>query len=96
VTAGAIVVKVGREPERVLREAFFIGQAASCAVTVDDPLVSTVHAVVTRDQDGWLIQDVGSVGGTRLNGMRLFARCRLERGDAAVMGSTTVIFVPTP
>lgn len=93
---GAIVVKVGAGREQALREAFYIGRALSCAVVVRDELASSVHAVVTRDEDGWSIQDVGSVNGTRLNGLALLAPRRLERGDSAVVGRTTIIFVPTP
>ncbi len=48
-----------------------IGRAPECDVVVDSPLVSRRHTRLTREQDGWLVEDLGSANGTFINGLRI-------------------------
>ena len=49
-----------------------IGRSKSCDVTIDFPIVSRNHAVLTRYDDGsWTISDVGSKGGVMVNGKKV-------------------------
>ena len=59
-------VEIGREVERGVR--------------ADSPLVSRRHALLTRRDDGWWIQDLGSANGTFVNGERV-ARQAIKAGD---------------
>ncbi|HEU4735208.1 MAG TPA: FHA domain-containing protein [Kofleriaceae bacterium] len=49
-----------------------IGAARTCAVQIDDPAgrVSRLHARLVRAQDGWLMHDLGSKNGVRIDGAR--------------------------
>jgi HD-GYP domain-containing protein (c-di-GMP phosphodiesterase class II) len=48
-----------------------IGRGASVEVVLDDPSVSSLHAEVRATARGWVVCDMGSAGGTLLNGVRL-------------------------
>jgi ABC-type multidrug transport system ATPase subunit len=59
-----------------------IGRADESAVRIDDGRVSRHHARVTFTDDGWLLEDLGSTGGTFLAGERV--------ARAAISGSIEV------
>ena len=48
-----------------------IGRARGSDIRVDDPSVSRDHCVLLRRQEGWMITDVGSKGGTYVNGEKI-------------------------
>src|SRR5688572_7212291 len=54
-------VPVGEDPVR-------IGRAPENDVTLSDSTVSRQHAEIVRDGDAWVIRDVGSSNGTKVNG----------------------------
>jgi pSer/pThr/pTyr-binding forkhead associated (FHA) protein len=48
---------------------------------------------VRRGPDStWLVADLGSTNGTKVNGLRISAPRQLENGDEITVGSTTVRF----
>ena len=57
-----------------------------------DPHLSPRHARITRYPTGLLlVEDLGSAGGTHLNGERILGPKQLNHGDVIVVGSTTLI-----
>jgi pSer/pThr/pTyr-binding forkhead associated (FHA) protein len=70
-----------------------IGRSSTCDYAVADPTVSTRHAELVRLDDGWLIRDLGSLNGTRVNGW-LANEERLRCGDTVTLGATTFVFRP--
>ncbi len=52
---------------------FTIGRDAGCDMVLPDPTVSRWHAGLRREASGWLLDDLGSTNGTRLNGWRVRA-----------------------
>lgn len=56
-----------------------IGRGKGSDITVDDPSVSRDHCVLLRRQEGWMITDVGSKGGTYVNGQKIQSNA-MERG----------------
>jgi DNA-binding NtrC family response regulator len=66
-----------------------VGRHASCAIVLDDPLVSAVHAELVATTDGVRLRDRGSSNGTFLAGARvveayLVDACRLQLGDTRI------------
>jgi hypothetical protein len=66
-------------------EALLIGRHPSCDVVVADDTVSRRHAQLTFRDGGWVLQDLDSTNGTRLNGQSV-GRCRLRPGDQLGLG----------
>jgi hypothetical protein len=66
-------------------EALVIGRHPSCDVVVTDETVSRRHAQLTFRDGGWVLQDLQSTNGTRLNGQYV-GRCRLRPGDQLGLG----------
>lgn len=65
---------------------------------LNDIMISRYHAKLKRDGDRWLLRDLGSRNGTKLNGERLAQVAILKTGDHIVTGYTEfeVSFVPDP
>lgn len=68
-----------------------IGRNPDCEVVLADPNVSRRHAEVRRDSGGFLVNDLGSLNGMRVNGARVKEQ-RLVDGDEIVIGTTTLRF----
>jgi hypothetical protein len=71
---------------------FSIGRDASCDLAISDMTVSRLHAQLERTADGWLLSDLESTNGTRLNGWRVRGKVPVGPGDLVSFGSLEVIF----
>ena len=58
---------------------------------LSDPNVSRRHAEVRPSGDGFVIVDLGSTNGTKVNGLTVTER-RLEDGDEVALGNTRLRF----
>jgi hypothetical protein len=63
-----------------------IGRAPGCDCQLSDPTVSRKHAQLLHDGDRWLLRDLGSRNGTRLNGMRVSGEIEVRPGDYIGLG----------
>lgn len=72
---------------------FTIGRAMACDFTLADLSVSRWHARLYREDEQWLLSDLGSTNGTRLNGWRVTTGVPVKPGDQVSFGS--VCFVIT-
>jgi pSer/pThr/pTyr-binding forkhead associated (FHA) protein len=71
----------------------FIGRdQAKCQIVLQDPEVSSVHAVLRRNINDIIVEDLNSSNGTILNGERI-NKARLHTGDEFIIGSTTFTLV---
>jgi FHA domain/DUF1707 SHOCT-like domain len=80
-------------PEMRPGERRVLGRGSACDYVIADPTVSMRHAELVRADDGWLIRDLDSRNGTRVNGW-LASEQRLRPGDALTLGRTTFVFEP--
>jgi pSer/pThr/pTyr-binding forkhead associated (FHA) protein len=89
----AFIVLPGSEQLPITLPTVRIGRdEANQLVIPDDPKVSRSHAEL-RNRDGqWLIVDLGSRNGTRVNGHRI-EQHPLRNGDRIQLGATTIEFV---
>jgi hypothetical protein len=78
---------------------FTIGRDASCDLAIADMTVSRQHAQLERTADGWLLSDLESTNGTRVNGWRVRGQVPVRVGDLVSFGNLEVVFsvaVPLP
>ena len=69
-----------------------IGRSRQCEVMVDDPNVSRQHAEIRPRGGSWVVTDLGSTNGSRLNDRRLEQPMVLKPGDEIEVGTTTLTF----
>lgn len=63
------------------RPVMLIGRQEDCTIFLDDRAVSRHHARITRQDDGYYIEDLDSKNGTFVNGEAVSAPRRLYDGD---------------
>ena len=68
-----------------------IGRSRRCDIVVSDPNVSRQHVEIRRQDDGFLLSDLGSTNGTRLN-RREVKQAVLQHGDRIELGTTELVF----
>ena len=70
-----------------------IGRAPGCHFVLTDLTVSRFHAELYRSDGGdrWLLSDLGSMNGTRVNGWRLTGPAPLRPGDQVGFGNLTFL-----
>jgi DNA-binding response OmpR family regulator len=88
---------VGQGPvagERFLldRDTTIIGRAEDCDVRLQDPLASRRHAEVRRESWRYVLLDLGSRNGTRVNGEVVTASHHLQHGDTILIASVPLRF----
>ncbi len=69
-----------------------IGRSRQCDVTLDDPNISRSHAEVRPRGGSWVLTDLGSTNGSRLNGRRIDGSEVLKPGDEIELGTSRIRF----
>lgn len=72
-------------------ERMTIGRSRECELIVDDPNVSRQHAEVRKTIEGWMIVDLGSTNGVKVNGRRVREEV-LHPGDKITLGLVELEF----
>jgi Domain of unknown function (DUF1707)/FHA domain len=70
---------------------FTIGRTHDCDLRIENMSVSRLHAQLNRSEDGWLLNDLGSHNGTRVNGWLVKEAVPIHPGDLIQFGSATFI-----
>ncbi len=95
-TSSARAVLRGRQGDYTLTEAVtVIGRSRRCGIVLTDPNVSRQHAEIRRQDDGFMLLDLGSTNGTRLN-RRDVKQVVLQHGDRIELGTTELLFERQP
>jgi hypothetical protein len=87
---GSIFLEDGRRVE-IGETALVIGRMPECDVPLSDPNVSRRHAEVRRQGTGFVVVDLGSTNGTRVNGAQVKERL-LNNGDEITVGASKLRF----
>jgi transcriptional regulator with AAA-type ATPase domain len=69
-----------------------VGRATDADIRVFDDAASRQHAVVTREDDAYVVQDLGSTNGTYVNGRRV-ERHVLKSGDEVAIRDLRLLFL---
>lgn len=64
-----------------------VGRATDCELCVDDPAASRRHCRISRSLQGWLVEDLGSVNGTRVAGERFVGTVEVAPGAVIEIGA---------
>ncbi len=69
-----------------------IGRSRQCDVMLDDANISRTHAEIRPRGGSWVLSDLGSTNGSRLNGRRLDGSEVLKPGDEIELGTSQIRF----
>ena len=90
VGAGALILPAG-ERIPLSEKPVIIGRLPDCEIALADPNVSRRHAEVRPFGTGFLVVDLGSTNGTKVNGTTV-SEHQLKDGDAITVGATRIRF----
>jgi hypothetical protein len=69
-----------------------VGRSQENDIVINDPNVSRKHARISRADNGFVVEDLGSTNGTLLDGAPI-DRERIEGGDELTFGQSTARFI---
>ena len=69
-----------------------IGRSRECDVVLSDQNVSRKHAEVRPSGGKWIVKDLGSTNGVKVNGRRIQGAQSLKPGDTIELGTSTIGF----
>jgi pSer/pThr/pTyr-binding forkhead associated (FHA) protein len=73
-----------------------LGRSRAARIRFVDPTVSRRHAVLHRlDDERWLVADLASTHGTRVNGRPVRTAATIDDGDRLQLGPVTQVVVRT-
>jgi len=70
---------------------YTIGRDSRCDLLIEDTSVSRWHARLERAVGRWILTDLGSTNGTRLNGWRVHRPVPVQPGDQVSFGSARFV-----
>ncbi|HYZ97936.1 MAG TPA: DUF3662 and FHA domain-containing protein [Acidimicrobiales bacterium] len=88
--AGSLVLPTG-ERFTLSEHPITIGRRPESNIVLADPNVSRNHAEIRPQGDGFLLTDLGSTNGTKVNGVRV-QQHQLDDGDELTFGNTRLRF----
>jgi len=71
-------------------DSVIIGRSTSADVSIADRFLSRRHARLYRNEDDWLIEDLGSRNGTLVNGVKISAPSAVGPGDVIGISASIV------
>ena len=89
---GRARLRVDGHVEIVGSKGAVLGRSRDADVVIDDPNVSRHHAEVRPSGGSWIVNDLGSTNGIKVNGRRVDGPQSLKRGDVIEIGTSRVTF----
>ncbi|MEY3618646.1 MAG: hypothetical protein RL726_1344 [Actinomycetota bacterium] len=86
----AVVVLPDDRRIKLGAETLVVGRSADNAIVFDDPNVSRRHAEIAPSSGGWVLKDLGSTNGTKVNGVVVSGERALRDGDIISVASHTI------
>src|ERR1700732_311093 len=75
-----------------MAKSWILGSAPDCDVVVNQPTVSGRHCRLTRDDSGYMLEDLGSTNGAYVDGKKITFKIAITKRDTVTVGQT----VPMP
>ncbi|MBR4374565.1 MAG: FHA domain-containing protein [Treponema sp.] len=76
-------------PKVEISDDIIIGRSRECGIVIPDLLVSRKHAIISRREDGFWLEDLGSTNGTVLDGKKLSKFESVKLGESCIIGIGT-------
>ncbi|MBP2071019.1 MULTISPECIES: FHA domain-containing protein [Thermoanaerobacterium] len=76
-----------------LFEVTTIGRADDCDIVMENPYVSSKHAMIRKNGKKFIIQDLNSTNGTYVNGKRVKNIARIKNNDVIKFGNEEYRFL---
>jgi hypothetical protein len=76
---------------RTIEGFYTIGRDGRCDLAIEDMTVSRIHARLERTPAGWVLKDLSSTNGTRVNGWRVRGQVSVRPGDVVRFGDVEYI-----
>lgn len=89
--APAAEIVVPEPPHDAARSGLVMGRNPDCNLVLEHPSVSRRHCELRREGGRWVVADLGSSNGTRVNGWRV-QRATVGSGDELMLGDQRVVF----
>jgi ABC transport system ATP-binding/permease protein len=80
----------------LIKSEITIGRDESVDLPITSPAISRRHAKLTREGDGYVLEDLGSSNGTFVNDQRLSGRHPLKSGDQVRLGQAITLAYEAP
>jgi len=90
----ALIVRMSGQPDElfeIVAAETLIGRAPSCDLQIPDEGISREHAVVLADGATYVLEDLQSTNGIKINAKRVRS-AELGHGDEIEIGQTRLIF----
>ena len=88
-TVATVVLPDGRRIS-LGSEPLVIGRLVENAIVFEDPNVSRKHAEIVASGGGWVVRDLGSTNGTKVNGTTIAGERALRDGDIVSFGGNSI------
>jgi hypothetical protein len=90
---GTAVLRIAGRSETLGSGGAVLGRSRDTDITIDDPNVSRHHAEVRPSGGSWIVRDLGSTNGVKVNGRRIESRAQsLKPGDVIELGTSRITF----
>jgi hypothetical protein len=91
---GSAVLRVNGRAEVLGSDGAVLGRSRDCDITLDDANVSRHHAEVRPSGGSWVVRDLGSTNGVKVNGRRIDGSRpqSLKPGDVVELGTSRLTF----
>lgn len=85
--AARLIPKSGGSPIVIDKPVLLIGRQPNCDIVIQSSSkVSRRHCCFAQVNGRYLVRDLGSMNGVRVNGARIDAECTLQTGDEVAIG----------
>jgi pSer/pThr/pTyr-binding forkhead associated (FHA) protein len=82
------------EESYILNGTKTIGRGNNNNIIIQDPFMSSNHASIIKEENGFFLKDIGSTNGTYINNHKIIHSCvKLKNGDKIQFGKLTFLFV---
>ncbi len=92
---GELVPVGGGDPIPLIRQVLTIGRRESCDIRMTQPNVSGVHCELAFHDGHWILRDLNSTNGVKVNGSRVSKKV-LHPGDTIVIAKRKYTIEYTP